>query len=234
VSSRVLVLPSPLLGPETYEPLAVELARLTGPVVVADLPVDPRTPQSVLAAFESAVDQGADVVVAHSNAGYYLPALVGGRAAAGRPVTGRQLATVAMDAALPTGAASDTALAPTGFAEFVASLPVVDDRLPVWPAWWDSADIQPLFPDRAWLERVSREAPRLPPSYFTGRLPVPAGWQAGARGYLAFGDTYADEVAFARASGWVVRQEAGHHLQHLAEPAAVARSLHKLIVELLG
>jgi hypothetical protein len=229
VSTRVLVLPSPLLGPASYRPLALELERLTGPVVVADLPVDPRTPQSVLATFESAVDERADVLVAHSNAGYYLPALVGGRGG-----QGRQLAVVAMDAALPTGHASDTPLAPPGFAEFLASLPLADGRLPAWPAWWDRADIEPLFPDHAWLERVSREAPRLPPSYFTGRLQVPAGWEAGVRGYLAFNDTYADEVAFARAAGWVVREEAGHHLQHLAEPATVARSLHELIVELLG
>jgi hypothetical protein len=41
-------------------------------------------------------------------------------------------------------------------------------------------------------------------------------------GYLAFGSTYAAEVAQVRASGWPVVELEGSHLQHLWEPDLVA------------
>lgn len=219
----MVLLPSPLLGPATYEPLAHELASIGWSVTIADLPVALTTPQSVLASFESVVAAGCDVVVAHSNAGYYLPALL----------ERRSVAALAMDAALPTQDGCETRLAPAAFAELVGSLPLTGGRLPPWPAWWDRAEVAPLFPDDGWFERVSREAPRLPPSYFAGRLPVPRGWESGPRAYVAFGETYADEAAFAEAAGWLVRRVDGHHLEHLNAPDDIARLLGSLCRDLL-
>ena len=221
---RVVVLPSPLLGPATYEPLAASLESLGCSVTVADLPVVPTTPQTVLAGFESVLASGCDVVLAHSNAGYYLPALV----------ERRSVAVVAMDAALPTQDACETRLAPAQFAELVHSLPLTGGRLPPWPDWWEHSEVRPLFPDEGWFERVRREAPRLLPAYFTGRLPVPRAWASGPRAYVAFGDTYADEVAFAETSGWLVRRFDGHHLAHLAAPDEVAQLVRKVCDDLLG
>ena len=219
-----MLLPSPLLGPATYEPLAYELRSAGSSVTVADLPVEPTSPQSVWAAFESALAAGCEVVIAHSNAGYYLPALL----------ERRSIAAIAMDAALPTGDGCETRLAPPAFAELIRALPLTAGRLPPWPAWWDRAEVAPLFPDDAWFERVSREAPRLAPAYFSGRLPVPQGWEAGPRAYLAFGYTYADEAAFAQVSGWVVRRADGHHLTHLTSPGDTARLLLSLCDDLLA
>lgn len=221
---RVVVLPSPLLGPATYEPLAASLESLGCSVTVADLPVVPTTPQTVLAGFESVLAAGCDVVLAHSNAGYYLPALVERRA----------VAVVAMDAALPTQDACETRLAPAQFAELIHSLPLTGGRLPPWPDWWEHSEVRPLFPDEGWFERVRREAPRLLPAYFTGRLPVPRAWASGPRAYVAFGDTYADEVAFAETSGWLVHRFDGHHLAHLAAPDEVARLVRSACDDLLG
>ena len=221
---RVVVLPSPLLGPATYEPLAASLESLGCSVTVADLPVVPTTPQTVLAGFESVLAAGCDVVLAHSNAGYYLPALV----------ERRPVAVVAMDAALPTQDACETRLAPAQFAELIHSLPLTGGRLPPWPDWWEHSEVRPLFPDEGWFERVRREAPRLLPAYFTGRLPVPRAWASGPRAYVAFGDTYADEVAFAETSGWLVHRFDGHHLAHLAAPDEVAQLVRKVCDDLLG
>ena len=221
---RVVVLPSPLLGPATYEPLAASLESLGCSVTVADLPVVPTTPQTVLAGFESVLAAGCDVVLAHSNAGYYLPALV----------ERRPVAVVAMDAALPTQDACETRLAPAQFAELIHSLPLTGGRLPPWPDWWEHSEVRPLFPDEGWFERVRREAPRLLPAYFTGRLPVPRAWASGPRAYVAFGDTYADEVAFAETSGWLVHRFDGHHLAHLAAPDEVARLVRSACDDLLG
>jgi hypothetical protein len=70
------VLPSPLLGPAAYEPLAAALAAQAVPTTVAPLPSSTLTPTSVLEAFTAAVSENAAThVVAHSNAGYYAPTL---------------------------------------------------------------------------------------------------------------------------------------------------------------
>ena len=218
-----MLLPSPLLGSATYLPLA-EALRERGPAaVVASLPSGEVTPERVLESFLStARDHRATLLVAHSNAGYYAPSVAD---ALGLPV-------VFMDAALPAPGVAETLLAPPAFAGFIDTLPRRDGRLPPWPAWWDRSDIAALFPSDEWLDRVTREAPRLPPDYFTTPLTVPLGWEARPAAYLAFGDTYAEEVGFAQAAGWVVRQETGHHLRHLADPDGVADFLLPLLESL--
>ncbi len=214
VPTEVLVLPSPLLGRAAYEPFASALTERGVRARVAELPEVALTPAVVLAAFvEQVRDSGASSLVAHSNAGYFVPAV---RAAF--PVT----ATVFVDAALPLGTGPTTLLAPQQFGEFVAGLPQEGGRLPPWPQWWDPADVAPLFPTQGWLERVTDLAPRLPPAYFTTPVEVPRDWQVQPAAYLGFGDTYAEELTFARTAGWPVRVLDGHHLHLLADPGDTA------------
>jgi hypothetical protein len=122
-------------------------------------------------------------------------------------------------------AAPTTLPAPPGFAAFVADLPLEGGLLPPWPRWWDPADIGPLFPSPQWQARITDEAPRLAPSYFTTAVEVPLGWELERAAYLAFGSTYAEELAFARQAGWPVEVLDGHHLQLHAEPDATARAV---------
>jgi hypothetical protein len=223
VPHRLAILPSPLLGPAAYTPLAERLSQLGVPTVVASLPSTEVTPARVLRGFRSAVaDHGVTALVAHSNAGYYAPAVA----------AELTLPTIFMDAALPAEGVSETLLAPATFAAFIDSFPIHDGLLPPWPSWWERADIAALFPDEDWLDLVTRAAPRLAPDYFTTPLPVPRGWEARPAAYLAFGDTYAAELAFAEGAGWVVRREAGHHLAHLSEPDRVADLLLDLLTGL--
>ena len=87
---------------------------------------------------------------------------------------------------------------PAQFAEFIqhaAACTTACSRR--GPPGGTASDIAALFPDEDWLDRVTREAPRLAPEYFTTPLPVPRGWEARPAAYLAFGDTYAAELAFA-------------------------------------
>ncbi|GAA4709212.1 hypothetical protein GCM10025782_01560 [Pedococcus ginsenosidimutans] len=220
VPADVIVLPSPLLGPAGYEPLVDALAARGAGAVVARLPDGALVPAAVLAAFVDQVTaSAAPLLVAHSNAGYLVPAV---RAAA--PVE----SVVFVDAALPLAAAATTLLAPPQFGEFVAGLPQEDGLLPPWPLWWDPADVLPLFPSREWFTRVSDEAPRLPPSWFTTPVEVPSGWEALPAAYLGFGSTYAEELAFARAAGWPVEEVDGHHLHLLTDPAATAGAVLRL------
>ena len=218
VSADVLVLPSPLLGPAAYGPLATALGSRGAPAAVAELPDGVLTPGAVLEGFvDQLVSSGATLVVAHSNAGYLVPAL---RAA--RPVP----AVVFVDAALPLATADDrTVLAPPQFGEFVAGLPQEDGVLPPWPLWWEAADVGPLFPSQDWLARVTDQAPRLPPSWFTTPVDVPVGWESLPSAYLGFGATYDEELTFARAAGWPVHVLEGHHLHLLSCPDPTARAV---------
>jgi hypothetical protein len=215
-----VLLPSPLLGSATYLPLAAALRARGLAAVVASLPSGEVAPERVLESLLStAREHRATLLVAHSNAGYYAPSLAH---ALGIPV-------IFMDAALPAPGVAETLLAPPTFASFIDTLPVTGGLLPPWPLWWDRSDVASLFPSDAWLDRVTDEAPRLAPDYFTTPLPVPLGWKARPAAYLAFGDTYAEEVGFAQSAGWVVRQESGHHLRHLTEPDTVADLLLALV-----
>ncbi len=67
--------------------------------------------------------------------------------------------------------------------------------------------------------------PRLPLSYFRSTVAVPAGWERTPSGYLAFGDTYAEEAARARSWGWPARRLDGGHLHLLHDPDATVAAL---------
>lgn len=91
---RVVLLPSPFLGPAVWEPVAEVLRGEFGLAVTVPAPPDPASadPAVVLAAIESQLPDGDLLVVAHSNAGLYVPAV-----AVAWPVRG----TVFVDAVLP-------------------------------------------------------------------------------------------------------------------------------------
>ena len=201
---NVVLLHSPLVGPATWQPVASLLLAAGHDVVVAD----PRTVQ---------VD-GPVVLVPHSNAGLYAPML------AERLDV---VATVYVDAALADDG-PETGLAPTALLDHLRTLMDPDGLLPPWSRWWAAEDLVGLFPDEATRSAVEREQPRLPLAYFTRRLPVPGGWSDRPSAYLAFGDTYASEIARARELGWPVEVMAGRHLHQLHEPAAVADAILRL------
>jgi hypothetical protein len=145
-------------------------------VRVVDFGSAPRTPGAVLDAVTAAADDRAVVLVPHSNAGLYAPhlsSLVDVKA------------TVFVDAALPDPELADreTPLAPPAFVDFLRDL--ADERgvLPPWTEWWGDA-IDDLFPDADVRREVEREQQRLPLTYFTSRIPVPAGWTARPASYL--------------------------------------------------
>ncbi|GAA1797637.1 hypothetical protein GCM10009795_048880 [Nocardioides hankookensis] len=203
----LLLVPSPLLGPATWAPVA-EL--LDARVAAVD---------DVIAA---AADLDDVVLVPHSNAGLHAPRLAAAVAAR---------ATVYVDAAL-AGDGSDVGLAPPRFLDFLSGLADADGVLPPWTQWWDEDQVRGLFPDAATRRRVEAEQPQLPLTHFHHRVPVPAGWADRPSAYLAFGDTYADEIAFAHAHGRPAHRLDGRHLHQLVDPVAVAATITDLVAAL--
>jgi hypothetical protein len=212
VPAYVLV-PSPLLGPASWRPVANALRRMGHEAQV-------RRVEEVAA---PGGEGGGVVLVPHSNAGLRVPALVEAAGAA---------ATVYVDAALPIGATGHTTAAPAKFRDAHRRLADEHGVLPPWTQWWD--DLGDLFPDDETREAVEAEQPRLPLSWFDERIPVPDRWAARPSAYLAFGDTYAEEQSFARAQGWPVRVIAGRHLHQLHDPAGVAVAVVDLAARALA
>ena len=212
----VLLIPSPLVGPASWAGVASYLRGRGEDVRVADTGA-PRRPEHVVDAVVAAASGVPDLVlVPHSNAGLYVPHL------------GERLdvtATVYVDAAL-AGLGPDTAMIPSGLMATLRGLVDRDGRLPPWTRWWD--DLADLFPDAAARADVERSQPRIPLSYFEERLPVPEGWAERPSAYLAFGDTYAEEVGFARRRGWPLTTMTGRHLHMLHDPEEVGAEILRL------
>src|SRR5262245_45016944 len=100
-----------------------------------------------------------------------------------------------------------------------------DGWLPQWTAWWDDADVAPMFPDAQVRRVVSAEQPRLPLSYYEELVPVPVCWDSRPCGYLLFGPPYDAMAQQAAQRGWLVDEVPGLHLHQLMDPDAVTRSI---------
>ena len=210
------LLPSPLLGPRVWADVA-PLLRAQGRVVVTP-PAAGATPDAVLAGLLDDLPVDRDLVlVPHSNAGLYVPAV-----AAVRRVVG----CVFVDAALP-GTTGQTPTAPPALVDHLRPLAGPDGLLPGWTHWWAEGDLAPLFPSARVRAEVEAEQARLPLSYLDATVPTPA-WADLACAYLAFGATYDAEVARARAAGWPVEVLDGRHLHQLVDPTAVAAAILRL------
>ncbi|UNX54041.1 hypothetical protein MF406_13965 [Georgenia sp. TF02-10] len=214
------LLASPLLGPAVWAPVSAVL-RGRG-VDVRDVPAMPRAPRSpsdVLGHFLTSLPTaGSLVLVPHSNAGLFVP-----RLAMARPVVGY----VFVDALLPP-ASGEVPVAEEPFLGSLTALADADGILPPWTQWWSAEDVTGLYPNDDDRERVEGEAHRLPLSFFRSSLEVPAGWDERPGGYLAFGDTYREELAAAARRGWPTGRLEGQHLHQLHAPAVVAEEILRL------
>ncbi|HKN95734.1 MAG TPA: hypothetical protein VJX10_01355 [Pseudonocardiaceae bacterium] len=158
-------------------------------------------------------------LVAHSNAGLFLPVI---RSGIDHPVT----SSIFVDAALPART-GPTAVVPPELLEVLRPM-AVNGRLPRWTDWWDEADVAPMFSDPVVRRRVVDEQPTLPLSYYEQHIPVPDGWADHPCSYLLFGPPYDDVAAEARERGWPVAHLPGQHLHQIVDPAGTARQLVEL------
>ena len=224
MAPSIVFLPSPLLGPSVWHPVSRICAELGWHTTLCSVPTPVRTGQDVLDAWLRQLPTTGDLVlVPHSNAGAYVPELT-----VRRPV----VASVFVDAILPPPAGR-IPLAPPGFLDALRGKADDDGLLPPWTSWWDEADVAVLFPDAETRAQVEQEQQRLPLTYFSGTLAVPAGWDERPGAYLAFGDTYAPERAAAAQRAWPVRTLPGDHLHQLHDPGQVADAVLALLGQLL-
>ncbi|MFJ8825129.1 alpha/beta hydrolase [Streptomyces sp. NPDC102467] len=220
---------SPSVGPSTWHPVAAQLTAAGYRVRVPSLvhvgagapPFWPGVVDAVRDDLRQLPAADPVVLVAHSNAGLFLPAI---RSGLDRRVTG----SIFVDAALPART-GPTPVASPELLEFLRPK-AVNGRLPRWTDWWDEADVAPMFADPAVRRTVVEEQPMLPLSYYEQHIPVPDCWDDHPCSYLLFGPPYEDLAAEARDRGWRVAHQPGAHLHQLVDPAGTAGHL----VELAG
>ncbi|MZD10276.1 alpha/beta hydrolase [Streptomyces sp. SID5785] len=218
---------SPSVGPATWRPVAEHLTaaghrvRLPSLLHVGDgaPPYWPRAVAAVRASLHGLPADTPIVLVAHSNAGLFLPVIRDG-------LDHRVAASVFVDAALPARSGA-TPVAPPGLLD-VLRASAVAGRLPRWTDWWDEADVAPMFPDDRTRRAVVDEQPRLPLAYYEQEIPVPAGWDDHPCAYLLFAPPYEDAAAEAEARGWRTARLPGEHLHQLVDPAGTARLVAEL------
>jgi pimeloyl-ACP methyl ester carboxylesterase len=221
VEPTFVLIPSPLLGPATWESTARVFEQRGRQVAVASLEAvatsaAPYWPAGVDAIVRSAGD-GPVVLVPHSNAGLFVPAVVD-------ELGDRVQNVVFVDAAVPgTGA-----VAPR---EFLARLVDANGLLPPWTRWWGEADIAELFPSAEVRAMVEAEQPRLPLAYYDQLPPAPDGWDRPRCAYLWFGEPYDTTAELASARGWTARHLPGNHLHMLSDPDGVADAVLDLVAQ---
>jgi pimeloyl-ACP methyl ester carboxylesterase len=224
MATSFVLVHSPSVGPRTWEPVARRLTELGWAAAVPSLlgvgqegpPFWPRVVDAVHAGLDTSGQKQGVVLVAHSNAGLFIPVI-----AAALP--GQVLGCIFVDAALPPRSGT-AAVAPP---ELLALLrgKASGGLLPRWTDWWDEEEVAPLFPDPQTRQAVTEEQPRLPLSYYEASVPVPAGWDVRPCAYLLFGPPYDEAATEAHGRGWIVEQLPGGHLHQLVDPDGVARSL---------
>jgi pimeloyl-ACP methyl ester carboxylesterase len=216
VQPTIVLIPSVLLGPATWESTAQALERRGRRVRVPSLQgvanaPEPYWPAGVDAIAEAAGDEPV-ILVPHSNSGLFVPSAT---AALGERVRG----VVFVDAALPSAGAY-------AHRDFLDGLTGPDGRLPPWTSWWDESAIAPMFPDDEVRSRVEAEQMRLPVAYYDHLPPAPDDWVPSSPcAYIWFGEPYDVAAERAAADGWPTKQVPGRHLHMLADPEAVASAV---------
>ncbi|ETK36027.1 hypothetical protein [Microbispora sp. ATCC PTA-5024] len=214
-----LLVHSPSVGPTTWRPVAEALRARGHTAVVPPLtdvaagppPYWPRVVDEVAAG----APRGQLAVVAHSNAGLFVPLVV-------HALAGQIAACLFVDAALPPRREGTVTAAEPEFLPFLRSLADESGVLPRWTSWWPEEDVAALLPDPRVREVVVAEQPRLPLSYYLEPIPVPARWDHVRSGYLWFAEAYAAQAKEAEERGWPVSRIPGEHLHQLVAPEAVA------------
>src|SRR4051794_17531716 len=127
----LVLMSSPMLGSAAWLPVEDAL-RDRGREVLVVSAARGVTPADVLDAYTAAIPDNMPVVlIPHSNAGLYVPALT-----TRRDVTG----AVFVDAGLPE-AHGATPLAPPEFKVFLESIADNAGLLPPWTGWWAESDM---------------------------------------------------------------------------------------------
>jgi hypothetical protein len=204
-----------LVGPSS-------LARLADAAAVAGLRVslpdltsvaESDSPHDVFCGL--AVDAGrkmetAPLVVGHSGAGVFLPAI--------GSAIGDVAGLVFVDAVVPPAEGVHSTSPP--MREMLDSVTEAG-VLRRWLSWWPEETIVGLLPYEADRAELEADMPRVPRSFYDHDVKVPPGWSRGRCAYLMLSNAYETELHDAAERGWPTARLDSHHLAPLSQPDSV-------------
>ena len=223
----LVLLPSPLVGVESWGRLPEALGRGGVGAVAVAVDGDDRPPfaeRYVRGAVKGVLAEPARpaplVLVGHSGAGPLLGAVGVGLRAAGRPCAGYLFC----DAGLPQDGASRLELLAVEDEAMAEAFRAELERGGRFPEWGD-AELAPVVPDpgaRAAL--IGSLRPR-GLAFFTEPLPPAPGWPDAPCGFLRLSAAYDRWAEAAAARGWPTAGLDAGHFHPLADPDGVAAAL---------
>jgi hypothetical protein len=214
---RALIIHSPLVGPSTVAPLAAALEALGWTTTVPDLRTAIQSPTEFAQRAAHTVDS-ADVVIGHSGAGAFLPAVADAMNAA---------ITVFVDAVVPQPGSPFVTSA--GLLQLLDTLPVVDGFLPPWHEWWPAGLMVELVPDPILRRRIVDEIPRVPRSFYDAAVPMPLQWWTLPAAYLQLSPGYDEDRCRAETWSWPTIKLTGRHLDLCVRPDLIAEHVSDLV-----
>ena len=224
-----LLVPSPLLGPASWGPVASVLAerdqhvQIANPAMTTTADHDHITPWlNQILDLPPPPGRTPAVVVTHSAACPRAPLLTAELVNKGWPVT----AMILVDGRFPTGKAF--ARTEPRYARMLDGMIRPDDYLPPWPRWWGSL-VEGLVVDPEARNLVFAEAAPVPRSWFDQACPVPELPPTVGRGFLSFGPGYAQACDQAFDEGWLTMRLTGDHLHQVVAPDRVASALQAMV-----
>lgn len=234
-ANNFVLVHSPIVGPDTWEPVAGEL-RARGHRVVVPVVDDDRTSPfweqhvaSVVQVVAGEADEGVVTVVAHSGAGQLLAHVGRALREGGRDVE----AYLFVDASLPTEGVSRLEQLRSEAPEYADELEGLFRAGGAFPDWSEEL-LRELVPDSRRSERLAAGIRRLPFDFWQEEIPTTPGWPDAPCAALLFGDTYETVARQAHDRGWPVhRLDAQNHFLMLVEPDVVAEELIELREELV-
>lgn len=228
MNATVVLIHSPLVGPDTWS-LAGESLTIHGvPVVIPNIRSHTSAPVHWHRHAGDVADALAHIpqnrrlaLVAHSGAGLLLPAI---REMIPHPITGY----IFVDAGIPVDGLSRLDLIRHESVEMANQLEVHLESGGYFPEWTED-DLREDVPDDALREKLIGDLRPQPLRFFTESIPVSSSWPDAPCSYVQFTSTYQVYADRALAAGWPVHRIEGGHFHMLVDPDAVATTIRRLL-----
>ncbi|WP_194915060.1 alpha/beta fold hydrolase [Catenulispora rubra] len=221
----LILVHSPLVGPATWQPVA-DLLRGRYEVHVPSLHGIAASPGPYARRFAEAVARDAHhdeiVLVGHSGAGAYLPAVADA-------LSGRVKAAAFIDAQLPRPGLSDFDASPPDFREALTAM-AHDGMLPPWNQWFPPELMTELIPHTEQRKAFLDELHPIALAYFEEPAPHTVTWPEATRcAYLQLSEGYQEQADRAEALGWPTTRLDADHLAVVTRPEPVAAFLSEFV-----
>jgi len=222
---QFVLIHSPLVGPDTWQPVAIELEQRGAAVRVPHLRDNPAALQTVWEQHAAAVAHALAhtpvdtplVWVAHSGAGPLLPALR-------HAVPHRAAGYIFVDASIPRAQTNRLQAMRDEDAAWVDELETALRNGARFPDWDDEL-LREEVPDAAARDQLVAGLTPRGLDFFQEPLPVFDGFPDAPCAYLQFSAAYDSPAHKAQTRGWTYRRLRGGHFHMLVQPAEVAQAL---------